>query len=248
MKIKFMPKMAVALLCVSAIFGGMMMPATAASPTEIYGPLVRYEGASVSIEPIADEVELNGAQEDQESEEATARAIISEGVRPLQVTAYPLVLCAEDGILYYFDEIYATHVWATSSQFESLRLTNAQKNALNANVLGATAGLNDGRTYSVYGWRLVAVVEVAVNRPRYVEWTPSATGLNGTEMRKQSIPTPCLLTFDESFGLPASITPETTSYYQIGCYGELYKYYPNGTNGSHEFSFGLAVNTNILNK
>lgn len=215
--------------------------ATPATPQASDSNLILYsEGQSSTVAQVK---EASLPLEIPASESKEAQILMTQPISPnvnvRQIIGYPIVYCTEDNAVYYFDGIRSIAGWTTSPQSASLHLTSTEIATLYNQVNNAVAGLNDGKTYSIVGWRLLATVDLSADNPINVKWTPQGTCLSGQEEHTINIPYKyTTLTIDELFLLPEN----NTNYYYVGCYGGFYFNYVGG--GPDGAMLGVAIIAN----
>ncbi|WP_312637398.1 hypothetical protein [Oscillibacter sp.] len=165
MKKKMMSLALAVVMCMTLAVSASATPATPQASE--YGNLIRYsEGQSSTVAQVkksSRSLEIS-APESKQAQRLVSRPI-SPDVNIRQIMGYPIVYCTEDNAVYYFDGIRSIAGWTTSPQSASLRLTSNEIAILYNQVNSAVAGLNDGKTYTIVGWRLLATVDLSADNP-----------------------------------------------------------------------------------
>ena len=168
---------------------------------------------------------------EQEGLAKAAAAASKAGI--VSIRAYPFVICEETGEVFLDPQLYAYKTWSIPYPSSSLILSPAQFNSLNGRLIAQFEDINDGLTYTLKGWRVIANVEFsAYGQLRY---TPDSN-FHGT-------PTEFAKTFypnqTHTVDLHFVVSPALTTYKLVKCQGGFYP-----TSGSSEmFVVGLGVNS-----
>ena len=165
-------------MCMTLAVSASAAPATPQASE--YGNLILYsEGQSSTVAQVKKSSRplKISASENKEAQRPVPQPI-SPDVNIRQIMGYPIVYCTEDNAVYYFDGIRSIAGWTTSPQSVSLRLTSNEIAILYNQVNSAVAGLNDGKTYTIVGWRLLATVDLLADNPiNYVGGGPGSAML-----------------------------------------------------------------------
>ncbi len=231
----------------------MAMPAFATeTDTLSLTPLDEVENLEVLVEAdeSAETFVENDTLADASEDGIEPYAISRDEVIIKEVRVYPIVYCVEDQAAYILNNVSRVRRWGSNLVVAdgSIHLfpadvtafVNEAFNVLNNNSETA------GKQWGVIGWRIETEHDLIAAKPLRLTWTPTATCMDGTETRTQSInQTNTHITIRGNYGLPA----DPNSYYYAGINGVFYCRYTTGNNAGQQYGIpmggGVMMNAKV---
>lgn len=231
------------------LIAALSIPAMAADNGAKALELIPIDEANTGIRVEATDELLTDADmpsEDSEENDSDIQSRATE-IRTLvcirEVHIRPIVACVETGEAYILENIERKATWSGySGSSESLKLTASAISAFAAetfNALKADAGTSQ-YTWGIIGWNVIVKHFMQSQYPLSVNWTPTATCMDGTEQRSKNIPAQAWnMSISENFAFPE----DYNDYYYIGVSGS-YRYRIPSTGQTTGTLYGGAVMMN----
>lgn len=172
-----------------------------------------------------------------EQEQVSLNGLHATAVR--EIYGFPLVVCHETGVIYLneFNHLRATW-YSTGYQSTVLEVKSATAESSCNRLEDQFESLNDGNTYSIYGWAIMPVIEYVSPRPSHAQYTPTSTSLSSSQSFN--------ITTSGLYKLPLFIfaNPSNTSTrYYMGINGTFNYFLSGNTMGHSASNAGIVINS-----